>query len=195
MSESPVPDLTQLLTAWSAGDESAQQKLIPLVYEELHRLAHKYMRRERENHTLQTTALVHEAYARLAHAQGVRWQSRAHFFALAAKVMRRVLVDFARERRNLKRGGGRVLVPLDGLPVAAPEPSLDLLALDSALDRLALLNERQSRIVELRYFGGLGEQEIAAFLSVSLRTVQNDWRLARLWLHHELSEAGQSDDP
>jgi RNA polymerase sigma-70 factor, ECF subfamily len=194
MSESPVPDLTQLLTAWSRGDESAQQKLIPLVYEELHRLAHTYMRRERENHTLQTTALVHEAYARLAHAQGVRWQGRSHFFALAAKVMRRVLVDFARERRNLKRGGGKVLIPLDGFPAAAPEPSLNLVALDSALERLALLNERQSRIVELRYFGGLGEEEIAAFLSVSLRTVQNDWRLARLWLHHELSE-GQSDDP
>jgi len=190
----PTPhEITQLLLAWSEGDETAQEKLVPLVYDELRRLAKRYMARERGDHTLQTTALVNEAYLRLINAKDVRWQSRAHFFAVSANVMRRILVDLARERGNLKRGGGALKVSLDEAMVVAPERSADLLALDEALDRLAALSARQSRVVELRYFGGLNEEEVAEVLKVSLRTVQSDWRLARTWLYRELS-CGRNDD-
>jgi len=193
MAESSPNQITQLLLAWSDGDESAREKLVPTVYEELHRLAHRYMRRERPGHTLQTTALVHEAYVRLVGTENPRWQNRAHFFAVSARLMRRILVDFARQKLELKHGGGALQVSLvDDLAVSA-EPSVDLLELNEALDRLSELDPRQAEIVELRYFGGLKEEEIAEVLKVSLRTVQQDWRKARLWLYREL-KTGTSDD-
>jgi len=190
----PSPkEVTQLLLAWSDGDQAAFEKLTPLVYAELHRLARRYMRRERLGHTLQTTALVNEAYLRLIEASSVRWQDRAHFFAVSARVMRRILVDVARDKANLKRGGGTQRVSLDEALLVSPERSDNLMALDEALERLAILNSRQSQVVEMRYFGGLNEQEIAEVLKVSLRTVQQDWRLARLWLYRELSQKGNND--
>jgi len=166
---------------------------MPLVYAELHRLAKRYMRREHAGHTLQTSALVNEAYLRLIDARIVRWQNRAHFFAVSAQIMRRILVDFARAKQNLKRGGGAQQVTLDEGLVISPESGADLLALDEALERLALLNERQSRVVELRYFGGLNEDEVAEALKVSARTVRSDWSLARAWLYRELSRGGNDD--
>jgi RNA polymerase sigma factor (TIGR02999 family) len=185
----PAPqEVTQLLLAWSDGDQAALEKLTSLVYGELHRLAKRYMGRERTGHTLQTSALVNEAYLQLINAKEVRWQNRAHFFAVSAQIMRRILVDFARERAQLKRGGGAQQVSLEEAMVVSPERGADLLALDEALERLGRLNARQGRIVELRYFGGLNEEEIAEVLKVSLRTVQSDWRLARTWLYRELSK-------
>ena len=190
----PVPnEVTQLLLAWSDGDEAALETLTPLVYGELHRLAKRRLGRERAGHTLQTTALVNEAYLRLIDAKEVRWQNRAHFFAVSAQIMRRILVDFARERGRMKRGGGAQQVSLDEGLLVSPERGVDLLVLDEALERLARLNARQSRVVELRYFGGLNEEEIAEVLKVSLRTVQSDWRLARTWLYRELSK-GMRDE-
>ena len=186
MSQGAPGDVTRLLLAWSDGDDAALQRLIPLVHAELRRLAGHYMARERQGHTLQTSALINEAYLRLVDARGVRWQNRAHFFGVSAQVMRRILVDFARARQNLKRGGGARPVLLDEAMVAAPERSADLLALDEAMERLAALSPRQSRVVELRYFGGLTEDEMANVLSVSPRTVRNDWALARAWLYREL---------
>jgi RNA polymerase sigma factor (TIGR02999 family) len=185
-------EVTQLLLAWSDGDQAALDKLVPLVYEELHRLAHRYISRERPGHTLQTTALAHEAYLRLVNAKSVRWQNRAHFFAVAARLMRRILVDLARARHDLKRGGGQQF-SLDEVLVVSPERGADLLALDEALDGLAALNPRQSQVVELRYFGGLTEDEVAEVLKVSPRTVRSDWSLARAWLYRELS-GGVGDD-
>ena len=193
MSTDSPEEVTQLLLAWSDGDRAALDKLVPLVYEELHRLAHHYISRERPGYTLQTTALAHEAYLRLVDAKSVRWQNRAHFFAVAARAMRRILVDLARARHNLKRGGGAQPVSLDEALVAAPERGADLLALDEALGRLAALNPRQSQVVELRYFGGLTEEEVAEVLEVSPRTVRSDWSLARAWLYRELN-SGVDDD-
>ncbi len=190
----PSPEeVTQLLLAWSQGNEAALEQLTPHVYGELRRLARRYMRRERPGQTIQTTALVHEAYLRLIEAKNIRWQDRAHFFAVSAKMMRRILVDLAREKANLKRGGGAWQVTFDEAQVAAPERSADLGALDEALGRLAELSPRQSQVVEMRYFGGLSEEEIAEVLQVSLRTVQQDWRLARLWLYRELRQGGRDD--
>ena len=186
-------EVTRLLEDWSGGDEDALEKLIPLIQPELHRLAHHYMSRERAGHTLQTTALLNEAYLRLVEAHGVRWQNRAHFFAVSAQIMRRILVDFARSRQNLKRGGGALQVTLDEGLIISPESGVDLLALDEALDKLAVLNPRQSRVVELRYFGGLNEEEAAEALTVSTRTVRHDWSLARAWLYRELSLGGDND--
>ena len=180
-------EVSLLLLAWSHGDEEALDKLLPLVYEEMHRLAHRYMSRERAGNTLQTTALVHEAYVRLVDAQGVQWENRAHFFAVAAKTMRRILVDLARSRRNLKCGGGIQQVSLDGVSLASPERGADMIALDEALVRLAALNRRQSQVVELRYFGGLTEAEVSEVIKISPRTVRSDWRLAKAWLYRELS--------
>jgi RNA polymerase sigma-70 factor, ECF subfamily len=180
-------EITQLLLAWSDGDQAALERLTSLVYEELRRLAKRYLGREGPGHTLQTTALINEAYLQLINAKQVRWQNRAHFFAVSAQIMRRILVDFARGRGRLKRGGGAQRVSLDEALVVSPERGADLLALDEALGRLERLNARQSRVVELRYFGGLNEKEIAEALKVSLRTVQSDWRLARTWLYRELS--------
>lgn len=191
MAESSPNQITQLLVAWSNGDESARERLVPVVYDQLRHLARHYMKRERPGHTLQTTALVHEAYIRLVGAENLHWQNRAHFFAVSAQLMRRILIDIARQRLQLKRGGGALQVSIvDELAVSA-EPGVDLLALDEALSRLKELNARQEEIVELRYFGGLKEEEIAEVLKISLRTVQQDWRLARLWLYRELkAEAG-----
>jgi len=180
--------ITHLLLAWGNGDEAALDQLMPLVYNELRKVAARHLRRQRPNHTLQTTDLVNEAYMRLIDSSQVRWQNRAHFFAVSAQLMRRILVDFARERQNLKRGGGAQQVSLDEGLVVVPERGADLLALDEALTRLAALNVRQAQVVELRYFGGLNEEETAEALKVSLRTVQRDWNLARLWLYQALTQ-------
>ena len=193
MTQTSREEVTGLLQAWSNGDQAALERLMPLVYAELHRLAKRYMGREHAGHTLQTSALVNEAYLRLVDAHGVRWQNRAHFFAVSAQIMRRILVDFARSRQNLKRGGGALQVTLDEGLVVSSKGGADLLALDEALEKLAVLNPRQSRVVELRYFGGLKEEEAAEALNVSSRTVRHDWSLARAWLYRELS-CGSSDD-
>jgi RNA polymerase sigma factor (TIGR02999 family) len=179
-------EITQLLLAWSQGDRSALDQLIPLVYEELRRLAKHYMAQERAGHTLQTTALVNEAYLRLIDASQVRWQNRAHFFAVSAQLMRRILVDFARSHHQLKRGGEARRVSLnEALEVSAGQEA-DLVALDEALSALAALDRRQSQVVELRFFGGLSVEETAEVLKVSATTVRRDWTLARAWLHREL---------
>jgi RNA polymerase sigma factor (TIGR02999 family) len=193
MTEQTPKEITQLLRAWSEGDGAALDKLIPLVYEELRRAAKRSMRRERAGHTLQTAALVNEVYLRLIDAKNVRWQDRAHFFAISAQLMRRVLVESARRRRQIKRGGEARQVSLDEALVIGQEQGADLVALDDALMELAKLNSRQSRVVELRFFGGLTEEEIAEALKVSPRTVRNDWRVARAWLYRELSRTVASE--
>jgi RNA polymerase sigma-70 factor, ECF subfamily len=187
MAHTVPSDVTRLLRAWSDGDQGALEQLMPLVYAELRRIARRYLRHEDSDHTLQTSALINEAYLRLVDAQAVRWQNRAHFFAVSAQAMRHILVDFARSRQNLKRGRGVRPISLDEAMIAEPERSADLCALDEALTRLAALNPRQSRVVELRYFGGLTEEEVGEVLRISPRTVRSDWRLARAWLFRELS--------
>lgn len=181
-------NVTALLQAWSAGDRTALDRLVPLVHAELRRLARRYMRRERAGHTLQTTALINEAYIRLVEAQGVSWQNRAHFLGISARVMRRVLVDFARERGYRKRGGGNRRVPLDEALVVAETPDADLIALDDALNALAEVDPRKSRAIELRFFGGLSIEEAALILKVSPETVKRDCRLAKAWLLRWLTE-------
>ncbi len=188
-----VQEITDLLLAWGKGDQLALEKLMPLVYDELRRLARHYMNRQRPGHTLQTTALVNEAYLRLIDSRQVQWQNRAHFFAVSAQLMRRILVDFARARTNLKRGGGAQQVSFDQALEVSAERGADLIALDDALKSLAAMNPRQSQIVELRYFGGLSEEETAEALKVSVRTVRRDWSLARAWLYRELSRAENDD--
>jgi|SRR5882762_1854687 len=188
MATPATQEITQLLKAWSGGDLAALDELTPLCYQELRRLAQRHMRRERMGHTLQTSALVNEAFLRLTDWENVEWQNRAQFFAMAARIMRNVLVDFARARRQAKRGGD---VPRVSLATAAHIPqnrSADIIALDEALGALATLSERQSRVVELRFFGGLTIEEIAEVLKVSTGTVRRDWSLARAWLYRELSE-------
>jgi len=180
-------DITRLLRAWSDGDESALDALIPLVYDELHRTAHSYMAREAPDNTLQTTALIHEVYLRLAGGPTVDWQNRAHFQAVCATLMRRILTDFARARKSQKRGGAAPHVPLDDTILVSSSPRIDLLELDEALNRLAEGDPRQARVVELRFFGGLSVQETADVLKVSPETVHRDWRLAKEWLLHELA--------
>ena len=192
MSGPSQKQITQMLVDWGNGDQAALEKLTPLVYTELHRLARRYMGRERPGHTLQTSALVNEAYIRLIDWKKIQWQNRAHFFAVSAQLMRRILVDFARSRNYAKRGGALRNVSLDEATVISREKSGDIVALDDALDSLAQLNERQSRVVELRFFGGLSLEEIAEVLKVSVGTVRRDWSLARAWLHRELSK---SQDP
>lgn len=181
------PQITQLLLAWRQGERSALDELIPLVQNELRRLARNYMRRQKVGHTLQTTALVNEAFVRLVDSDRVNWQDRNHFFAICAQLMRRILVDFARKKASLKRGGERVQVTLGDNVDISDEKEAEVVALDEALVRLAQLNQRQSRIVELRYFGGLTEEQIAEALEISSRTVRRDWNLARAWLFRELS--------
>ncbi len=181
-------DVTQLLSALTRGDEEAGEKLIPLVYVELRRLARSYMRRERTDHTLQATALVHEAYLKLVEQRSANWQSRAHFFGVAAHVMRRILIDHARGHLRQKRGGEFEKVVLDEGLVFSPAQSVELLAVDEALERLAKLDERQARVVELRFFGGLSVEEAAAVLGISPKTVKRDWSIAKAWLHAELKE-------
>ena len=187
MSAHSPKEITELLVAWSDGDQAALEKLSPLVYDELHRLAHRYMRSERAGHTLQTTALVNEAYVRLIDWKNVRWQNRAHFFGVSAQLMRRILVDFARSRGYQKRRAGATVVTLDETAPISDEKGADLVALDEALVALAELDPRQAKVVELRFFGGLTNEEAAEVLKVSEGTVRRDWSLARAWLHRELT--------
>jgi RNA polymerase sigma factor (TIGR02999 family) len=184
-------DISRLLRAWSNGDELALRELTPIVYAELRRLAHRYMRRERAGHSLQTTALVNEAYTRLVDCTRMQWQNRAHFFAVSSQLMRRILVDHAR-RQNLKRGGGVSHVSLDEAVVVGRQHGLDLVALDDALNALARIDARKGRVVEMRFFGGLSVDETAAVLKVSPVTVRRDWNSAKIWLYRELS--GETDD-
>ena len=184
-------EVTQLLVAWSDGDEAALDQLAPLVHGELHRLAKRYMSRERENHLLQTSALINEAYLRLIDWKAVRWQNRAHFFGVAAQLMRRILVDFARRRPRVENKVEARQVSLDEAMTVANEEDLDLLALDEALKSLAVIDARKSKIVELRFFGGLSVEETAEVLKVSPDTVMRDWRLAKLWLLRELQQGGE----
>ncbi len=180
-------EVTQLLIAWSDGDQAALAKLTALVHEELYRLAKRYMGREAPGHTLQTTALVNEAYLRLIDASNIQWQNRAHFFAISANLMRRILVDYARSRNYLKRGGKALQVSLDDADLFSVEQAPDLLALDDALKTLAEMDARKSQMIELRFFGGLSVEETAEVLKVSRDTVLRDWRLAKSWLLRELS--------
>lgn len=187
MKPQPSQQITQLLLDWSDGDKAALDELMPIVFDELRQLASHYMRGQRAGHTLQTTALVNEAYLRLIDSSRVNWQNRAHFFAISAQLMRRVLVDFARARNSRKRGGDQIKVTLDDKIEARFEKETNLVELNEALENLAKFSERQSQIVELRYFGGLTEDEIAETLNISIRTVRRDWSAARAWLYRQLS--------
>jgi RNA polymerase sigma factor (TIGR02999 family) len=182
-------DVTQLLKAWTTGDERALDKLTPLVYEQLHRIAQRCMAGERTGHTLQATALVNEVYLQLVDCRQINWHDRAHFFAVSAQLMRRILVDFARSRGYQKRGGGAPQISLDEAPTVSIEPDMNLVALDDALKALAAQDGRKSRVIELRFFGGLSIEETAEVLRVSPDTVVRDWKLAKVWLLRELSEA------
>jgi len=182
-------NVTQMLKEWSGGNMDVLDSLMPLVYEELRRQASRYLRKERAGHTLQTTALIHEAYIKLIDQKSVEWQNRAHFFAIASVAMRRILVDHARERHRSKRGGEAENLPLDeALQISANEKSVDLIALDEALNRLAKFDSRQARVVELRYFSGLSNDETAEVLGVSNATVRLDWNLAKAWLKQEITK-------
>jgi RNA polymerase sigma factor (TIGR02999 family) len=191
MGDSSPQEITQLLLAWRGGDQAALDQLIPLVHRELRRLAHRFMQQERPGHLLQTTALVNEAYLRLVDSSRVEWESRAHFFAVAAQLMRRVLVDAARERGSRKRGGEWAQVSLAEAMVIPQRRGADLIALDDALSDLAMVDKRKSQIVELRFFGGLTVEETAAVLEVSPDTVMRDWQLAKIWLFRELSKGDE----
>lgn len=179
-------DITALLVDWSKGDRSALEKLLPLVERELHRLAHSYMRRENPDHTLQTTALINETYLRLIDQNKVEWQNRAHFFGIAAQLMRRILLNYARDQNRVKRGGGAVHVSLSNAAVMSSEKNEELMSLNDALERLADIDARKSKVVELRYFGGLSVDEAAEVLKVSPVTVMRDWQFAKAWLSREI---------
>lgn len=186
--EPKTREITQILQEWSSGKREAFDKLMPLVYDELHRQAARYLRRERANHTLQTTALINEAYMKLIDQKQVAWESRTHFFALAANAMRQILVDYARKKYSQKRGGELEKLQLDeSLTVAANEKTVDLIALDEALKKLAEIDEQQTKIVELRYFSGLSLEETAEALHISRSTAAREWAMARAWLHRELT--------
>ena len=185
--------ITDLLIAWGNGDQGALDRLTPLVYDELRRLARRYMLREGQGHTLQPTALVHEAYLRLIDWKNARWQNRAQFFAIAARVMRHILVDSARSGACMKRGGAAVHVTLDEVMEIAQEPGSDVVAIDEALTALAALDPRQSKVVELRFFGGLSWEEVAEVLDVSVGTVRRDWSLAKVWIYRQLTSTEQHD--
>jgi RNA polymerase sigma-70 factor (ECF subfamily) len=189
MSQPPANEITRLLVAWSDGDASAFDRLMPHVYEELHRLARRYMNGERPGHTLQTTALVNEVYLRLVSWKDVRWQNRAHFFAVSAQMMRRILVDFARDKQYLKRGGGALKVSLSDAAAFIQERATDLVALDEVLTALAKMDPRKAQVVEMKFFGGLSVAEVAEVLRVSEETVMRDWRLAKVWLLRQLGRA------
>jgi RNA polymerase sigma-70 factor, ECF subfamily len=193
MRKHSADEITRMLREWSNGDERALDQLLPIVYKELRRLAASYLRRERSDHTLQPTALVHEAYLRLIGQREARWQNRSQFFAVAAQTMRRVLVDHAKGRHRFKRGGERLKLSLDEAMILSDDRASDLIALDDALNELAGLYPRKSKVVELRYFGGLSVEEIADVLGVSRNTVIRDWSLAKAWLYQELKK-GESDD-
>jgi RNA polymerase sigma factor (TIGR02999 family) len=197
MAYGPAPDVTRLLLSWSQGNQAALDELMPLVYGELRRLASAYLRRERSNHTLQSTALVHEAFMRLVNQQEVQWRNRAHFFAIAAQMIRRILVDYARAQHTEKRGSGSVKLELDEA-MAAPLASgfdLDLLALNDALDQLSQLDARQSRIVELRFFAGLSIEETAEVMKLSPASIKREWNTARAWLFREMTRHPPAHDP
>lgn len=184
---SPPHEITQLLAEWSEGNQAALDQLYPLVYNELRRLAHGYLRRERKGHTLQTTALINEAYLRLVDQKQVHWANRSHFFGISAQIMRRILIDHARRYDYAKRGGGAQRISLDEAAVVAKQRGQALLMLDEALKSLAKIDPRRSQVVELRYFGGLNNEEIAGVLKISENTVTRDWNMARAWLYQELS--------
>jgi RNA polymerase sigma-70 factor (ECF subfamily) len=192
VSEPLDQDVTQLLIRWSKGDSAALDTLVPLVYDELRRVAQGYLRHERAGHTLSSTALVHEAFLRLVKQKDVTWQNRAHFFGVASRMMRRILVDHARSHAYAKRGGGAMTLALEEAVAPAPERGFDLVALDDALTSLAKLDERQSRMVELRFFGGLSIEETSEVLGVSAPTVKREWASARAWLYREIGRGSHS---
>ena len=187
LSESSAQNVTKLLVQWSGGDPQALDALIPIVYQELRRVARYYLKQEKQNHTLSSTALVHEAYLRLVNQKEVTWQNRAHFFAVAAQMMRRILVDHARRHGYAKRGGGVMTLALEEVVATPQRREIDLVALDDALDSLAKLDDRQSRMVELRFFGGLSIEETSEVLGVSVPTVKREWASARAWLFREIT--------
>ena len=187
MEDDSSGQVTRLLQLWSGGNEDALEELTPIVYGELHRLAHRYMIGEKHGHLLQTTALINEAYLKLTGMKSMDWENRTHFYAVAAQMMRRILVDFARSQRSLKRGGKAQQVTLEGVPLAAEVPDLNIVALDEALQALSEVDERKCKVVELRFFGGLSVLETAEILNVSPDTVMRDWRLAKVWLRREIS--------
>lgn len=187
MSGDAQHEVTQILNDWSGGDPKAQERLMPYVYDELRRLARSFLAQERGDHTLQPTALVHEAYVRLVDQTRVNWQNRAHFYGIASRMMRRVLVDHARAHAAEKRGGGAIRLSIDDVQVPLEQRAADFVALDEALERLSQFDERKAKVVEMRFFGGLNDEEIAEFLGVTTRTVLRDWKKARLWLYRELS--------
>ena len=191
MKSTPIKEVTQLLRAWMRGEDGAKDELYQMVYDELRRQAHRYMSRENTGHTLQTTALVNEAYLKLADTNNLNWQDRAHFFAVSANVMRHILVDHARATRAIKCGGGAQHVALEDIIEIPQAPNKDVLALNDALNKLAKVDDRKSKVVELRYFGGLSVEETAEVLKVSADTVMRDWRLAKAWLLRELQWRGQ----
>ena len=192
MKSHPPHEITQLLAEWSDGDQSALDELYPLVYDELHKLARRYMSRERKDHTLQTTALINEAYVRLVDQRNVHWTNRSHFFAISAQIMRRILIDHARRHAYAKRGGGARQVSLEEAATVTSNPGSELIRLDEALNSLAERDPRRSRVVELRYFGGLNNEEIAGVLHVSENTVTRDWNMARAWLYQQLTEGASN---
>ena len=179
-------NVTELLVDWGNGDKEALDRILPIVYDELRKQAARYLRRERAGHTLQTTALIHEAYIRLVDQRNVRWQNRAHFFGISAQLMRRILVDHARTKRRAKRGGSDIKVALDEGDLIATGPDVDVIAVDQALERLSKIDEQQSKIVELRFFSGLTVEETAEVLKISPATVKRDWSMAKAWLHREI---------
>ena len=187
MASGSAPDVTQLLVNWSQGDQGALEQLMPLVYGELRRLASSYLRRERSNHTLQSTALVHEAFMRLVKQQDVQWRNRAHFYAIAAQMIRRILVDYARSQHADKRGAGAVKLELDEAMAVPHQPEIDLLGLNDALDQLAELDPRQSRVVELRFFAGLSIEETAEVMHLSPASIKREWNTARAWLFRQMT--------
>lgn len=182
-------EVTQLLVAWGNGDQTALEQLMPLVYSELHRLAHRYIKKERPGHTLQTSALLNEAFLRLVDQRDVHWRSRAHFFGIAAQMMRRILVDYARSRRYAKRGGDQRQVSFDEEVIVSRQTSADVVALHEALNELAVIDERKSKVVELKFFGGLSIEETAAVLGVSEGSVMRDWTLAKAWLRIAMTKS------
>ena len=192
MKSHPPHEITQLLAEWSDGNQSALDELYPLVYDELHKLARRYMSRERKGHTLQTTALINEAYVRLVDQRNVHWTNRSHFFAISAQIMRRILIDHARRQAYAKRGGGARQVSLEEAATVTSNAGSELIRLDEALNSLAERDPRRSRVVELRYFGGLNNEEIAGVLHVSENTVTRDWNMARAWLYQQLTGGASS---
>ena len=188
------PNVTQLLIGWGRGDKEALDELLPIVYDELRQQAARYLRRERAGHTLQTTALIHEAYLRLVDQKNVKWQNRAHFFGIAAQLMRRILVDHARTKKRAKRGGSDVRVSLNEATLVAKTRDLDVLEIDEALNRLTAIDEQQGKIVELRFFSGMTVEETAEVLGISTATVKRDWSMARAWLHREISGEISQDE-